>query len=153
NCLVESSEHLQRMSEVVVSLGKLRSKKQCSFVVQDGFRGPAHCRQRETEVMMGLGGIPVDLDRTTEQLQRLSEPRLLNADGSQATQGFEMAAIRLEHDRVETLRLRQSTVVVESGRVQKRLHGIGSATNPDRKERLLRHRLISTSVSIGWDDS
>src|SRR5262249_59159607 len=89
------------------------------------------------------------LDRTTEQLQRLFETALLNADGSQAAEGFEMAAIRLEHDRVEALRLRQSTVVVESGRVEKPLHGIDSATIPDRKEPLLRHPLLSTSVSIG----
>src|ERR1051326_2592304 len=100
------------MTEIVVRFGKSRSEEQCSFEVPDGFLATLEAGQGKTELMVCVGGVPIDLDRPAEESCRLLKSAQLQPDRAQAAQRLEMETVRRKDDFVEPFRLLQTTLFV-----------------------------------------
>src|SRR5262249_55408258 len=146
NRLGKAFERLQRMSEVVMRLGKIRADRQGLLVAFDSVLAASRSGQGRCEQLLRLSRIAIELDRPTEERHRLPEFATLQLDQTQTTERAKMVAVGLEHEVVEPLRLPQSALIVQLSGLLKGLFRVDAGRSPERRPWQIHDHLCPSSL-------
>src|SRR5262249_44956685 len=115
--LVMASEQLQRVAEIVVSLGISRAQRERLSISLHGLFEALHTGKRDRKMVVGIGRSFGELYGAAKQRLRFGEPALLQPKNAKAINAIEMTHIDGDNGLVEYLRLAQTPLRVQRGRL------------------------------------